>query len=167
MLEPDAPAPAQAAGVGESLELAQRERGELVRDGLPEQHRIGDPPPREGVHHEAAVVDRRDLEGRFSPGLDDAIDLAEGLVCAVVEQCLEKRKEELKVLERDTGEGPTAEIKRIYRVDLGAFDKEGFLDKTLVCDLLSIADTRDLTSAEDGAVGLADSITAFLTGWTF
>jgi asparaginyl-tRNA synthetase len=34
--------------------------------------------------------------------LDDAIDLAEGLVCAVVEQCLEKRGEELKLLERDT-----------------------------------------------------------------
>jgi len=35
-------------------------------------------------------------------GLDDAVDLAEGLVCAVVEQCLEKRAEDLKVLERDT-----------------------------------------------------------------
>jgi asparaginyl-tRNA synthetase len=35
-------------------------------------------------------------------GLDDAVDLAEGLVCAVVEQCLDKRKEELKLLERDT-----------------------------------------------------------------
>jgi asparaginyl-tRNA synthetase len=35
-------------------------------------------------------------------GLEEAIDLAEGLVCAVVEQCLEKRAEELKVLERDT-----------------------------------------------------------------
>jgi len=34
--------------------------------------------------------------------LDDAVDLAEGLVCAVVEQCLDKRAEELKVLERDT-----------------------------------------------------------------
>jgi len=34
--------------------------------------------------------------------LDDAMDLAEGLVCAVVEQCLDKRKEELKLLERDT-----------------------------------------------------------------
>jgi asparaginyl-tRNA synthetase len=34
--------------------------------------------------------------------LDDAIDLAEGLVCSVVEQSLEKRKEDLKVLERDT-----------------------------------------------------------------
>ncbi len=35
-------------------------------------------------------------------GLDDAVDLAEGLVCAVVEQCLDQRKEELKLLERDT-----------------------------------------------------------------
>jgi asparaginyl-tRNA synthetase len=34
--------------------------------------------------------------------LDDAIELAEGLVCAVVEQCLEKRSEELERLERDT-----------------------------------------------------------------
>jgi asparaginyl-tRNA synthetase len=35
-------------------------------------------------------------------GLDDAVDLAEGLVCAVVEQCLERRAEELRVLGRDT-----------------------------------------------------------------
>jgi asparaginyl-tRNA synthetase len=33
--------------------------------------------------------------------LDDAIELAEGLVCAVVEQTLEKRKPELELLERD------------------------------------------------------------------
>ena len=33
--------------------------------------------------------------------LDDAIDLGEGLICAVVEQVLEKRKEDLDVLERD------------------------------------------------------------------
>jgi len=33
--------------------------------------------------------------------LDDAIALAEGLVCAVVERVLETRREELKVLERD------------------------------------------------------------------
>jgi asparaginyl-tRNA synthetase len=33
--------------------------------------------------------------------LDDAIELAEGLVCAVVEEALEKRKPELDLLERD------------------------------------------------------------------
>ena len=58
------------------------------------------------------------------------------------------------VLERDTGEGPTAEIKRIYRVDLGAFDKAGFLEKTLVCDLMDIDDSGGLTRAEEGAIGL-------------
>jgi asparaginyl-tRNA synthetase len=44
--------------------------------------------------------------------LDDAIDLAEGLVCAVVQECLEKRAEELKVLERDTG--PLENVKRPF-----------------------------------------------------
>jgi asparaginyl-tRNA synthetase len=44
--------------------------------------------------------------------LDDAIDLAEGLVCAVVEQCLEKRSEELKRLERDTT--PLENVKRPF-----------------------------------------------------
>jgi asparaginyl-tRNA synthetase len=44
--------------------------------------------------------------------LDDAIDLAEGLVCAVVEQCLERRAEELKVLERDTA--PLENVKRPF-----------------------------------------------------
>ena len=34
--------------------------------------------------------------------LDDAVALAEGLVCYVVAQALERRKEELKLLERDT-----------------------------------------------------------------
>ena len=34
--------------------------------------------------------------------LEDAVDLAEGLVCRVVERVLETRKEELKTLERDT-----------------------------------------------------------------
>jgi asparaginyl-tRNA synthetase len=33
--------------------------------------------------------------------LDDAVELAEGLVCAVVEQVLEKRGDDLEVLERD------------------------------------------------------------------
>jgi len=35
--------------------------------------------------------------------LEDAVGLAEGLVCAVVERVLDTRKEELKTLERDTG----------------------------------------------------------------
>jgi asparaginyl-tRNA synthetase len=51
--------------------------------------------------------------------LDDAIDLAEGLVCAVVEQCLDKRSEELKVLERDTArlENVTRPFPRLHYDD--------------------------------------------------
>jgi asparaginyl-tRNA synthetase len=44
--------------------------------------------------------------------LDDAIELAEGLVCAVVEQVLEKRGEDLKVLERDLS--PLQNVKRPF-----------------------------------------------------
>jgi glycerophosphoryl diester phosphodiesterase len=58
------------------------------------------------------------------------------------------------VVERDPGEGPTAEIKRIYRVDLNELDGHGYLAKTLVCDLMNIDDSRGLTRSERNAVGL-------------
>lgn len=60
----------------------------------------------------------------------------------------------LLVLERDGEEGHEAAVKRIYRIDLDQADAEGFLIKSLVCDLLDIQDSRGLTQAEDGAVGL-------------
>ena len=51
--------------------------------------------------------------------LDDAVALAEGLVCYVVAQALEKRKEELKVLERDTAklESVKAPFPRLHYED--------------------------------------------------
>ncbi len=58
------------------------------------------------------------------------------------------------VLERDGGEGPAAEIKRVYRIDLGDLDKGGDLSKTLVCDLMDIDDSRGFTHEERGAIGL-------------
>jgi len=61
------------------------------------------------------------------------------------------------VLERDPGQGPGAEIKRIYRIDLEDLDKYGNLKKTLVCDLLNIRDSGHLTRAEDGALGLGEA----------
>ncbi|MEN8007283.1 MAG: esterase-like activity of phytase family protein [Candidatus Krumholzibacteriota bacterium] len=60
------------------------------------------------------------------------------------------------VLERDPGEGLTAEIKRIYRIDLEDLDQDGNLNKTLVCDLMDIRDSQDLTRSENGAVGLGE-----------
>ncbi len=56
----------------------------------------------------------------------------------------------LLVLERDSGEGENALIKRIYQVDL---DDE-VLTKTLVCDLMDIRDDAGFTSPEGGAIGL-------------
>lgn len=60
----------------------------------------------------------------------------------------------LLVLERDTEEGHKAAIKRIYRIELGHLDTDGYLVKNLVCDLLNIDDSAGLTKKEKGAVGL-------------
>jgi hypothetical protein len=60
----------------------------------------------------------------------------------------------LLVTERDGKEGRDASIKRIYRVDLRRTDADGVLLKTLVADLLDVADPDGLTAQEDGAVGL-------------
>jgi hypothetical protein len=54
------------------------------------------------------------------------------------------------VLERDSGEGKEAIIKRIYKIDLA----EDIPTKVLVCDLMDICDDAGFTKVEDGAVGL-------------
>jgi len=48
------------------------------------------------------------------------------------------------VIERDSGEGAKAVIKKIYRVDLEQLDADGFLRKYPLADLLNIADPDDL-----------------------
>lgn len=48
------------------------------------------------------------------------------------------------VIERDSKEGEKALLKKIYRVDFGQLDEDGFLLKTLVADLLNIKDPDDL-----------------------
>ncbi|MBK8167905.1 MAG: esterase-like activity of phytase family protein [bacterium] len=62
----------------------------------------------------------------------------------------------LLVLERDATEGRQAAIKRIYRVVPGRTEADGFLAKTLVCDLLSITDDRGLTRRQRGTLGLGE-----------
>ena len=52
------------------------------------------------------------------------------------------------VIERDSGEGPKARIKKVYKVDFEQLDVDGFLIKTLVVDLLDIKDPHDLN--QDG-----------------
>lgn len=48
------------------------------------------------------------------------------------------------VIERDSGEGAKAAIKKVYKVDFQQVDDEGFLIKTLLVDLLNVADPDDL-----------------------
>ena len=52
------------------------------------------------------------------------------------------------VIERDSGEGKNALLKKVFRVDFQKVDKDGFLHKTLVADLMDIKDPFDLN--QDG-----------------
>jgi hypothetical protein len=46
------------------------------------------------------------------------------------------------VIERDGGQGDTALVKRLYLADLRDRDRDGAMDKTLVADLLDLANPR-------------------------
>ncbi len=48
------------------------------------------------------------------------------------------------VIERDNGQGATAKFKRIYLADKRDRDRDGRLDKTLVADLMNLADPHHL-----------------------
>ncbi|AQZ60348.1 hypothetical protein BKM31_01405 [[Actinomadura] parvosata subsp. kistnae] len=48
------------------------------------------------------------------------------------------------IIERDNGQGDAAKVKRIYLADKRDRDRDGALDKTLVADLLNLADPRGL-----------------------
>jgi len=61
----------------------------------------------------------------------------------------------LLVTERDEAEGTEARIKKIFRAELQEPGSE--LAKSLLVDLLDIADPGGLTTAESGAVGLGPS----------
>ena len=50
------------------------------------------------------------------------------------------------VIERDSKQGAAAVVKKIYKVDFGQLDADGFLHKTLVVDLLNINDPDDLNN---------------------
>ncbi|ANZ38592.1 hypothetical protein BBK82_23555 [Lentzea guizhouensis] len=55
----------------------------------------------------------------------------------------------LLVIERDGGQGDAAQIKRIYLADKRDRDRDGKLDKTLVADLLNIANPKRVGGQAD------------------
>src|SRR5262249_27597499 len=61
------------------------------------------------------------------------------------------------VIERDGGQGTTAEVKRIYEVDFRDVNPDGTLVKKLVVDLMDIADPDKLSlPGRSGDIGLGD-----------
>jgi hypothetical protein len=62
----------------------------------------------------------------------------------------------LLVIERDGGQGPSAQFKKIFKVDLRHVDAEGFLIKEEVADLLAIADPE-----QRGGNGTANGVFRF------
>jgi len=58
---------------------------------------------------------------------------------------------EILVIERDQNMGSAAKFKRIYLADLSTIDAQGFVKKTLVADLMNIADPKNLGG--NGATG--------------
>ncbi|HWT93010.1 MAG TPA: esterase-like activity of phytase family protein, partial [Solirubrobacteraceae bacterium] len=63
----------------------------------------------------------------------------------------------LLIIERDDAQGPAAALKKVFRVDLGRVDRDGYLVKTPVLDLLDIRDPRNISlPAREGDFGLGD-----------
>ncbi len=59
-------------------------------------------------------------------------------------------------IERDDGQGLTARVKRIYKVQQGVTDESGLLRKQLLVDLLHISDAQNLSGvAQDGVYAFA------------
>jgi glycerophosphoryl diester phosphodiesterase len=61
------------------------------------------------------------------------------------------------LIERDDFEGPASVTKRLYEIDLRRTDRDGFVDKELVVDLLRIANPDEIgVDASPGAFGVGD-----------
>ena len=65
---------------------------------------------------------------------------------------IQVNQHEALVIERDNGQGPTAAFKRIYLVDLRDTDRDGYVAKHLLVDLMDVANP-------DGLGGFGDPFT--------
>jgi len=75
----------------------------------------------------------------------------------VVGDAFTVRRDKLILIERDNYDGPAAVTKRLYQIDLDSADADGFVEKTLVVDLLRIANPAGIgTTTSPGAYGVAD-----------
>ncbi|MQA34454.1 esterase-like activity of phytase family protein [Modestobacter roseus] len=54
------------------------------------------------------------------------------------------------ILERDGGQGPTAQLKAVYLVDTRDVDRDGYADKRLISNLMAIPDPQGVAGTKGG-----------------
>lgn len=66
-------------------------------------------------------------------------------------------RNEIVLIERDDFQGPASVTKRLYSIDLRRTDRDGYVEKSLVADLLRIANPAGIgTTLAPGAYGVGD-----------
>ncbi|WP_406585122.1 esterase-like activity of phytase family protein [Deinococcus aetherius] len=141
-----APAPGQpsAANLGSSGGF---EGVSLSPDGktlyaLLEKTVVGDPAGQLRLHAFDLASRKWTLAGRYL--LDDPANAIGDLTPVNADESL--------VIERDNGSGPTAKVKRVYRVSLREKNTDGTLKKTLVADLMNVSDPQGLAPSTRNGV---------------
>ncbi|MFC4009725.1 esterase-like activity of phytase family protein [Nonomuraea purpurea] len=89
--------------------------------------------------HEFDLRKRAYTERRWTYKLDDPSHAIGDAIAVDADRLL--------IIERDNLQGEAAKVKRLYLADMRDKDRDGALDKTLVADLLDIADPRGLGGA--------------------
>ena len=112
---------------------------------------VGDPDPRRRILNEF-ILDSRAYTGRTWWYRTDA-----AFPNAVIGDLTALDQHRLVLIERDDFQGAEAVQKKIYLIDLRRVDAEGYLEKRLVLDLLSISDPDGVSlPARPGEFGVGD-----------
>lgn len=108
-----------------------------------------DPDPRR------RIVNEFDLHSRSYTGRTWSYRVDQAFPGAVIGDVTALDEHRFVLIERDDGQGQQALQKKIYLVDLRRVDSDGYLEKTLVLDLLHIADPAGISlPARPGEYGV-------------
>jgi hypothetical protein len=112
---------------------------------------IGDPDPRRRIINEFDLRQQEYTGRTWSYRADAAFPNA------VIGDLTAVDRHRFVLIERDDAQGAEAQQKKIYLVDLRHIDSEGYLEKTLVLDLLRIRDPDGISlPARPGEFGVGD-----------
>lgn len=111
-----------------------------------------DTDPRRRVLHEFDIKQRAYTDREWSYRTDADFP------GAVIGDLTAVDRHRLLLIERDDAQGDDARQKKLYLIDLRKIDGDGYLKKTLVVDLLDIADPRKISlPARDGEFGVGET----------